>query len=109
MSLNAADIAFVKELFGDIPDLSTRRMFGGLGLYADGVIFALMRSDGQILLKAVTPAFEETLARQGARKWTYTRKSGKDTAMPYWSLPDSALDDPEEAAALARRALADLR
>jgi len=36
MSLADADIAFAKELFSDIPDLSTRKMFGGLGLYSAG-------------------------------------------------------------------------
>ena len=27
--------------------------------------------------------------------------------MPYWTLPDAALDDPEDASAWARRALAE--
>ncbi len=105
MSLSAADIAFAKELFNDIPHLTTRRMFGGLGIYSGDTIFALMRSDGQILLKAQDGPFADQLAAQGSEKWTYTRKNGKGSSMPYWSLPDAALDDPDRAMALARDAL----
>ncbi len=105
MSLAEADIAFAKDLFRALPDISTRRMFGGMGIYAGGVIFALMRSDAQILLKSQTPDFDAKLARMGASKWTYTRKNGAQSSMPYWTLPDAALDDPDLATALAQEAL----
>ena len=109
MSLAAADIAFATDLFSDIPNLTTRKMFGGLGIYADGVIFALMRSDGQLLIKAQDAAFTATLAAAGSTQWTYTCKSGAASSMPYWTLPDATLDDPASATALAREALALLR
>lgn len=108
MSLSEADIAFAKELFSDIPNLTTRRMFGGLGIYAGDTIFALMRSDGQILVKAQDGPFADKLADEGAEKWTTTRKNGKLSSMPYWTLPDAALDDPELAMQLAQDALAAL-
>lgn len=109
MSLSAAEIAFATELFSDIPDLSTRKMFGGLGIYSDGVIFALMKSDSQLMLKAQDADFTARLAEFGAEKWAYTRKNGAQASMPYWTLPDAALDDPDMAVTLAREALALLR
>ncbi len=109
MSLSAEDIAFAKDLFHDIPDLTTRRMFGGLALYSGGVIFALLRSDGQVLIKAPDGPFADRLADMGAERWAYTRKNGTASSMPYWTLPDSAQDDPAEACALARDALRALR
>jgi DNA transformation protein len=48
------------------------------------------------------------MTAEGWERWTYTRKDGKTTAMPYWLLPDSALDDPDEACRLAKAALAQL-
>lgn len=108
MSLGPADIAFATELFQAIPNVTTRRMFGGLGIYSDGVIFALMRSDAQVLIKAQDGPFADELAEMGCEKWTYTRKNGKDSSMPYWTLPESALDDPDVAGDLARRSLAAL-
>ncbi|SFE35494.1 DNA transformation protein [Sulfitobacter brevis] len=109
MSLPEADIAFATELFSTLPDLTCRRMFGGMALYSDGTIFALLRSDGVILLKAQANVFAAELAGYGSEKWTYTRKNGASAAMPYWTLPEAALDDPDLATTLAHRALAHLR
>ena len=109
MSLGESDIAFVKELFSGVPDITTRKMFGGLGIYSDGTIFALMRSDGAVLLKAQDGPFADKLAGMGWEKWTYTRKNGAASSMPYWSLPEDFHDDPEAASALGREALDALR
>lgn len=97
-------MAFVRELFHDIPDLSTRRMFGGMGLYSGATIFAVQLSDGRIMLKA-KGAFADRMAALGGEEWTYARKDGKTSAMPYWMLPDAYLDDPSAACTLARDAL----
>lgn len=104
MSVSEADIAFAKELFSELPNLTTRKMMGGLCLYSDGVIFALLYSDSTIYLKG-QGAFVTKLEAMGATRWTYVRKDGKVTKMPYWTCPDSVLDDPEEACTLAREAL----
>ncbi|NNE52542.1 MAG: TfoX/Sxy family protein [Sulfitobacter sp.] len=106
MSLEAGDIAFARELFSDLPDLTSRRMFGGLSLYSEGTIFALMLSDGKLMIKAQSGAFADRLAALGCERWVYTRKNGALSSMPYWSLPDAALDDPGYACELARDALA---
>ena len=109
MSLSPEDVAFVRDLFSGVPNLRTRRMFGGLGLYSGDTIFALMRSDGSVLVKAerATP-FAARLEGMGCQQWTYSRKSRAISAMPYWTLPEAALDDPEMAGALASDALAEL-
>ncbi len=109
MSLAEADMSFARELLSDIPDLTTRRMFGGMGIYSEGTIFALMMSDGRLMLKAAKGPFADRMKQLGGEEWTYRRKNGKDSAMPYWTFPDAYLDDPEEACALAREALANLR
>lgn len=108
MSLGDADIEFAKELFSAIPGLSTRKMFGGLGIYSDGVIFGVMRSDAVILIKANKGPFADKLAQLGCTLWTTTRRNGNVSSMPYWTLPTSALDDSEAACTLAREALAAL-
>lgn len=105
MSLSAADMAYARTLFDDIPDLSTRRMFGGMGLYSGSTIFAVQLSDGRLMLKAPKGAFADGMRDLGAEEWTYLRKNGTAAAMPYWTLPDAYMDDPEDACALAREAL----
>lgn len=98
-------MAFVRELFDDLPDLTTRRMFGGMGVYCAGTIFAVQLSDGPLMLKAAKGGFADRMRDLGAEEWVYTRKNGAQSAMPYWSIPDAFLDDPEQACALAREAL----
>ena len=108
MALSAEVVAYAVDLFSGIGNVTSKRMMGGVCLYADNTIFALVRSDGVILLKGAG-AMAERMEREGWEKWTYVRSNGQRGAMPYWQLPQSALDDPEEAAALAREALSALR
>lgn len=93
----------LRDLFSAFGSIRIRKMFGGNGVYVDDVIIAV-ELRGQLLLKgdAVSaPALEAV----GSTRWIYPhRQSGKPVAMPYWSAPDDALDDPEEMAKWARAA-----
>lgn len=51
MAATDEQIAFVHDLFADVGPITTRKMFGGLGIYCDGTIFALLMSDGALRLK----------------------------------------------------------
>ncbi|ABD55443.1 TfoX/Sxy family protein [Jannaschia sp. CCS1] len=106
MSVSDEEIAHALELFDSLGDLTTRKMMGGLCIYHRGTIFALLMSDGQLYLKGAGD-FHDVLKDAGCTRWTYQREGAKrkPTAMPYWTMPDAALDDPEEAVAWARRAL----
>ncbi|TGQ95298.1 TfoX family protein [Mesorhizobium sp. M8A.F.Ca.ET.208.01.1.1] len=93
----------IAELFEGLGPVSIRKLFGGKGIYFDDVIIAVVIR-GELMLKAdeqSVPDFEAA----GCRQWTYTgTRHGKLVAMPYWSIPDSAFDDPDEMAVWARRA-----
>lgn len=104
MAVSDTDIAFAKDLLAGAGSLTTRKMMGGLCLYSDGIIFALLYSDGQLYLKAQGD-FIARIEALGGERWTYQREGKKPIGMPYWTLPDAYLDDPEAAAALAREAL----
>ena len=108
MAESAADMAFARDLLAGLGPVETRRMFGGVGLYAGPVMFGLI-DEGRIFLKT-DAALKADLAAAGATSWLYTERKGPMAGVPqetsYWSLPDSALDDPDEAVAWARRALA---
>ncbi len=107
MSVSDADIAFALELFDGIGPLTTRKMMGGLCIYAEGTIFAMVHSDGAILLKG-HDAFKDMLTGAGWQPWTQARKDGTASSMPYWYLPDDVLEDPDLATDWARQALATL-
>ena len=102
------DPEFIRELFAQFGPVTVRRMFGGAGLFAEGLMFGLV-FDGAIYLKVdgeSIPGFE----REGSRPFTYTRgKSagrGREASLPYWRLPERLYDDPEELAAWAAHAFA---
>ncbi|MDD2867128.1 TfoX/Sxy family protein [Neomegalonema sp.] len=101
MSLDS-EIARALELFADLDGVSARRMFGGAGLYKEGVMFALLAHEA-VWLRA-DPEFAMDLEAEGSAGRFETEKGGGASHLPYWRLPEAALDDPEAAAALARRA-----
>jgi DNA transformation protein len=108
MTEAAADLAFAEDLFSGLGRVQAQRMFGGAGLYAGGVMFALV-DEGRIYLKT-DETLQADLAAAGAVAWTYAEPRGSKAGIPqqtsYWSLPEPALDDPQEACDWARRALA---
>jgi len=84
----------LRELFEGLGAISIRRMFGGKGIYYQGLIIALVVQD-ELLLKADAES-ARAFIDAGSRQWAYdSRKTGTPVAMPYWSVPDDAYDDPE--------------
>lgn len=63
MSISNADIAFVKDFFAGVSTLTARKMLGGLAVYADRVIFALIIRTGALMLKAKGALAQELTAR----------------------------------------------
>jgi len=66
-------------------------------------MFALL-DDGVIWLKG-DGALGEAFVEAGSRQFAYPTKDGRIMGMGYWTLPETALDDPDEAVAWARRSL----
>ena len=94
-------IGFVQELLEKWGQITARRMFGGHGLYHEGLMFAIVM-DNRLYLKVDElnrPDFEA----QGLTPFTYPMK-GKDVALSYWSAPDAIFDEPTEAVLWARSA-----
>ncbi len=104
MGITQSDIDFATELFLGVPNLKTRKMMGGLSLYSGNQIFSIVDSDGQIFLKAAGQ-IAKLLESEGAQIFAFTKKDGSTGSMGYWSLPEPALDDPEQACDWAQKAL----
>ena len=78
-------------------------MFGGHGIYQGDLMFAL-ESSGELYLK-VDDENVAVFRDLGSRPFTFTTKDGRTGAMSYWLMPESALDDPDEAVQLSRLAV----
>jgi DNA transformation protein len=81
------------ELFEPVGGVSFRRMFGGLGIFRQGLMFALV-ADDTLYLKAdgdTAVAFKA----EGCGPFVYDGKD-RPVAMQYWRLPERLYDDPDE-------------
>ena len=95
---------FVTDLFGPMGEVSIRRMFGGAGVYAQGVMFALLADD--VIYLKTDAALRAALETEGGDAFVWERPSdGKRMEMGYVSLPSAAMDDADEASAWGRRAV----
>ena len=78
-------------------------MFGGQGVFIDGLMIAIITREDEIYLKAdaeTIPAFES----ENLKPFGYRTKSGTHTLTSYWRMPDRLYDDASELASWARAA-----
>lgn len=102
MPLSSGYIDFAVELLAGFGPVEVKKMFGGASLSRKGVGFAILDND-TFYLKG-DGAFGTDMKKQGSKPWSYSvKKDGTIRDIAYWSLPDAALDDPDEAASLAKR------
>ena len=104
MAYDRAFGEWVHEHFAALGPMQIKPMFGAAAVYSEGLIFALL-DDGVVWLKAHEEN-EPALRAAGSSQFTYPMKDGRIMPMAYWSLPDAAIDDPEEAARWARMSIA---
>jgi DNA transformation protein len=97
------DSDYIAELFAGFGPVAVRRMFGGAGVFADGLMIALL-ADGVIFLKAdgrTIAKFES----EGLGPFTYETKSGTRSLNSYWRMPERLYDAPDELAGWASLAM----
>ncbi len=85
----------LRDDFAELGNVTTRKMFGGHGVFESDVMFALIDSTGTPFLRAddaTSPEFEAAGAHRHGR-------------MPYWTIPASVLRDERALVAWADRSL----
>jgi DNA transformation protein len=102
MPVSADYKTFIQDLLSGFGPVSIRNMFSGAGVYADGVMFAILVDD-TLYLKA-DEIFAQAFADECKGPFTYRSKSRAPVAMSYWEVPERLLDDPDELVVWARRA-----
>lgn len=95
MALQAEFVSWFEELFSVVPDTTVKKMFGGVGAFRHGLMYALALSNGQISLKADAETISQFKA-EGCEEWSHERKDGKRTYMGYWYIPERLTEDPDE-------------
>jgi len=87
------DAERLKEIFAPLGAVTVKRMFGGAGIYFEGLCFAI-ESQGEVFLKVDDKNRSEFQAA-GSRPFMYVMR-GVPRETSYWLLVESAYDDPNE-------------
>ena len=83
---------WLQDLFADFGPVGVRPMFGGHGLYRDGLIFGIA-IDEAVYLK-VDATTQARFEAAGCAPYVYTGQRAPIT-MSYWSVPAEAMDSPQ--------------
>jgi DNA transformation protein len=100
MAVSESYCGFVVEQLGRVKPVTARRMFGGAGIYARGLFFALIAED-RLYFKVddtTRPDFE----RLGMEPF---RPYGEDSAMGYYEVPADVLEDAVELEVWMKKAM----
>jgi DNA transformation protein len=93
VSIGAEFLEHAKDLFAPFTAVQIKRMFGGAGIFRDGLMFAL--ATGDLIYLKVDADTEATFREAGCEPFSYGTRNGTRTTLGYWTLPDEAQDDPD--------------
>jgi DNA transformation protein len=100
MAVSQSYREFVLEQLGRVTPVTGKSMFGGVGIYAQGLFFALIAED-RLYFKvddATRPDFE----RLGMGPF---RPFGEESAMGYYEVPADVVEDAVQLASWMRKAI----
>jgi len=83
---------YIVDMLSALGDVSTKRMFGGGGVYVNGIMFALIADD--CLYFKVDDFNKCDYENAGSTAFAY-HKNDKPYAMSYWLVPEDIMEDDE--------------
>lgn len=86
-------VTYVVDLMQSIGPIRAKSMFGGHGIFLDGLMFGLIAES--ILYLKVDKETENDFKAKGLEAFTYHKK-GKKFQMSYYQAPEETLEDADE-------------
>ncbi len=87
--MTGAFLAHLHDLFGDAGTVATRAMFGGHGVYLDGLIVGIVI--GEALYLKTDASTRARFEAAGSAPFVFTGQK-KPIETSYWSAPEDALE-----------------
>jgi DNA transformation protein and related proteins len=105
MPVTESFLTFVLEQLDAVGPLTSKRMFGGVGLYAGDLFFALLAGD--VLYLKADDSMRALLEAAGARPFQpYPDRRRRSGTSQYYSVPVAVLEDSDTLTAWAIRSVA---
>lgn len=101
MAVSPEFVDYLSDQFARFGPVSVRRMFGGGGVFHQGVMIGLIAED--VLYLKVDGRNRPDFEAAGMGPFTYDGK-GKPMQMSYFEAPADVLEDPDDLAAWATKA-----
>jgi DNA transformation protein len=95
-------IAHLQDLFAPLGRVQAKRMFGGHGLYFDGLIFGLV-IEGVLYLK-VDEETKAAFTEAACQPFVYMGQK-KPVTVNYWTVPEEAMETAQDMRPWAQRAM----
>jgi DNA transformation protein len=105
MAVSDGFVALVLEQLDSLGPMTRKRMFGGVGLYAGDLFFALIAGD--VLYLKADESTRGALEGAGARPFQpYPDRPRDNGIMQYYGVPAAILEDRDELTAWVTRSVA---
>jgi DNA transformation protein len=104
MSTSQDYLDYLTEHLTPLGPVSARRMFGGAGLFIDGLMFALVIDE--VLYFKTDDETRAAFDAEGLKPFTYTRSGEVATLTNYRRAPERLLDETDELVSWSRQAVA---
>ena len=95
-------VEFLNEVLQPLGTVRSKKMFGGFGVYCDGVMFGLIADD--ILYLKADDINKGMFEAEGQGRFVYEGQT-RPVTMSYWRIPDRLYDETDEMLDWARAAL----
>lgn len=82
---------YILDLLLPLGNIKARKMFGGFGIYKNGIFFALVANN--ILYFKVDDENKTNYAQYGSKPFSYINKNNKLVSMSYWEVPIDILEN----------------
>jgi len=100
MPISDSYLAYVLDQLSSLGDVTAKRMFGGVGLFRDGLMFGLIAD--YVLYLQVDDSNRGTYQAVGMRPF---RPGEKSPVMPYYQVPVGVMEDKETLVTWAQKSL----
>ena len=98
MAVNETFLKFVQDQLSEFGEVEIKRMFGGIGIFRDGLMFA--KIGGDTFRLKVDDSNKKQFEDRGMKPF-YSKNKKK--GMPYWEVPQEVLEDRTELAKWAKQ------
>ncbi|MEQ9304577.1 MAG: TfoX/Sxy family protein [Marinoscillum sp.] len=91
MAINKEYLLFVLDQLSEFGKIETKNMFGGIGIFKDGIMFA--KIGGETFRLKVDETNQKQFEERGMKPFHSEKKK---KGMPYWEVPQDILDNKTE-------------